>query len=48
LPKGQAKSKIVPVRLSESEAAKFSKVASKKKLTLSEWIRSTLNSEAAK
>jgi predicted HicB family RNase H-like nuclease len=47
LPKGLAKRKIVPVRLSNSEAGKFSKAAKARKQSLSEWIRSTLNAAIA-
>ena len=43
LPKGQAKGRIVPVRLTNDEAASFAKAARVNKQTLSEWMRSTLN-----
>jgi len=42
LPKGEAKGKIVPVRFKPEEIAKISKAAKTKKQTISEWIRSTL------
>ena len=43
LPKGQAKGRIVPMRLTSAEAASFVKAAKARKQTLSEWIRSTLH-----
>jgi len=47
LPKGEAKGKIVPVRLAENEARAFTKAAKGSKKTLSEWIRGTLNAKIA-
>ena len=47
LPKGQAKGKIVPVRLSDSETKLFTKAATKSPhKTLSAWIRATLQQAA--
>jgi hypothetical protein len=43
LPKGQAKGRIVPIRLTNGEAASFAKAARATKQSLSEWVRSTLN-----
>ena len=45
LPKGQAKEKIVPVRLTNGEAISFGRAARASKQTLSEWIRGTLNAK---
>ncbi len=45
LPKGQARGKIVPMRLSPAEATAFEKAAKAAKQTLSEWMRSTLNAK---
>jgi hypothetical protein len=43
LPKGEAKGKIVPVRLSEEELKLFTKAANKSvHKTLSSWIRHSL------
>ncbi len=42
LPKGDAKGKIVPVRVRGEEFKQFSKAAKANKQTLSEWIRETL------
>jgi hypothetical protein len=43
LPKGKAKGKIVPVRLSEEELKLFTKAANKSvHKTLSSWIRHSL------
>jgi predicted HicB family RNase H-like nuclease len=47
LPKGQAKAKIVPVRLAENQAKTFAKAAKRSKQSLSEWIRSALNAAIA-
>ena len=47
LPKGHAKGKIVPVRLSVSEFKEFTKAADKSEhKTLSAWIRHTLRESA--
>lgn len=47
LPKGHAKGRIVPVRLSDSEAKLFTKAADKSPhKTLSAWIRATLQQAA--
>ena len=43
LPKGQAKGKIIPVRITNAEASLWAKTAKASKQTLSDWIRSTLN-----
>ncbi len=43
LPKGDAKAKIVPVRFKPDEIAKITKAAKSRKLTVSEWIRTTLS-----
>lgn len=42
LPKGQAKGRIVPIRLTHDERFKYEKVAKANGQTLSEWVRSTL------
>lgn len=47
LPKGHAKGRIVPVRLTESELKLFSKAA-KAHESLSSWIRHTLREAAEK
>jgi len=39
LPKGEAKGKIVPIRLTKAEAERLAQAARKNGLTLSEWIR---------
>ena len=41
LPKGEAKSKIVPVRFAKAEHERLSKAAKANKQNVSEWIRST-------
>lgn len=47
LPKGQAKGKIVPMRLSESEVKRFTKAAEKSPhKTLSAWMRQSLHDAA--
>lgn len=47
LPKGHAKGKIVPVRLSDSETKLFTRAADKSPhKTLSAWIRATLQQAA--
>jgi len=43
LPKGAAKGKIVPVRFTADDLKAIEAKAKAKNLTLSEWIRSTLN-----
>jgi len=43
LPKGEAKGRIVPVRFTAASLKAIEKVARKKNLSLSAWIRSTLN-----
>jgi len=42
LPKGHAKGQIVPVRFNPEDLKKIMAAAKAKKLSLSEWIRSTL------
>jgi predicted HicB family RNase H-like nuclease len=42
LPKGEAKGKVIGLRLSVEEVKTISAAAKSKKQTLSEWIRSTL------
>jgi uncharacterized protein (DUF1778 family) len=49
LPKGHAKGKIVPVRLTDDEAKLFAKAANASEhKTLSAWIRHTLREAATK
>jgi predicted HicB family RNase H-like nuclease len=43
LPKGDAKAKIVPVRFKPEEYKAITRAAKTSKLSLSEWIRGTLN-----
>jgi hypothetical protein len=43
LPKGTAKGKIVPVRFTANDLKAIEAKAKAQKLTVSEWIRSTLN-----
>ena len=43
LPKGEAKGKIVALRFSADDLKRVSAAAKAKKLSVSEWIRSTLN-----
>lgn len=43
LPKGEAKGKLVALRLSDSEVKRVSSAAKAKNVSISEWIRSTLN-----
>ena len=45
LPKGQARGKIVLMRLSPGEATAFEKAAKASRKSLSEWMRSTLNAK---
>jgi hypothetical protein len=47
LPKGQAKGRIVPVRLTSGQAALFGRVAKANRQTLSEWIRDALNAKVS-
>jgi hypothetical protein len=47
LPKGEAKGRIVPVRFNADDLRAIEAAAKAKKLTLSEWIRSTLNAAIA-
>jgi predicted HicB family RNase H-like nuclease len=47
LPKGEAKGKIVPVRFNAEERKAIEAAAKAKKLSLSEWIRSTLQAAIA-
>lgn len=49
LPKGHAKGKIVPVRLTDAEAKLFAKAAERSDhKTLSSWIRNALQAAAEK
>jgi predicted HicB family RNase H-like nuclease len=43
LPKGTVREKITPIRLQGDERSAFEKAAQKAGLSLSEWIRKTLN-----
>jgi predicted HicB family RNase H-like nuclease len=43
LPKGEAKGKIVALRLNPEDVKKYTTAAKTKNLSVSEWIRSTLN-----
>lgn len=45
LPKGTAKGKIVPVRFTAGDLKAIEAKAKAQKLTVSEWIRSTLSAE---
>jgi hypothetical protein len=47
LPKGEAKGRIVPVRFNADDLRAIEAAAKAKKLTISEWIRSTLNAAIA-
>jgi len=47
LPKGEAKGKIVPVRFSAEERKAIEAAAKAMKLSLSEWIRNTLQAAIA-
>ena len=42
LPKGEAKGKIVPIRFNADNLRRVERAAKAKNLSLSEWIRSTL------
>jgi hypothetical protein len=44
LPKGEAKGETLRIRVTPSELRAFEGLAKAKKLTVSEWIRSTLGS----
>ena len=43
LPKGQAKAGAIQVRLNDDDRKRVEKAAKSQKLTVSEWIRNTLN-----
>ena len=43
LPKGHAKGQIVPVRFNADELKRITQAAKAQKVTVSHWIRSTLN-----
>lgn len=43
LPKGKAKSRIVPVRFANGDLKVIESAAKASKYTISEWIRNTLN-----
>jgi predicted HicB family RNase H-like nuclease len=45
LPKGAAKGRIVPVRFAPDDLKAIEAAARAAKLSVSEWIRSTLNAE---
>lgn len=47
LPKGEVK-KVTPIRLQDNERAMFEQAAEKAGLSLSEWIRQTLNGAVLK
>ena len=47
LAKGQAKGKIVPVRFSPKDLKRIAARAKASDMTVSEWIRSTLNAAVA-
>jgi predicted HicB family RNase H-like nuclease len=42
LPKGEAKGKIVPIRFNPDDLKRIAGAAKARKLSVSEWIRSTL------
>ena len=42
LPKGEAKAKIMPVRLNPDDRKRIEKAAKTKGQTVSQWVRSTL------
>jgi hypothetical protein len=48
MPKGQAKSRIVPVRFTEDDLKALEAAARASHQTVSEWIRSTLNAAIPK
>ena len=43
LPKGEAKGKIVPIRFNADDVRRVERAARASKLSVSEWVRSTLN-----
>jgi predicted HicB family RNase H-like nuclease len=43
LPKGDAKGRIVPVRFNANDLKRITATAKASKMTLSEWVRNTLN-----
>lgn len=43
MPKGHAKGRIVPVRFKDEDLKRMAALAKAKSLTVSEWIRSTLD-----
>ena len=43
LPKGDAKGRIVPVRFNADDLKRITAQAKASKMTVSEWVRSTLN-----
>ncbi|HYB84203.1 MAG TPA: hypothetical protein VED86_02645 [archaeon] len=45
LPKGQAKGRIVPIRLTHDERTRYEKEARSNGQTLSQWVRSTLSAK---
>jgi predicted HicB family RNase H-like nuclease len=47
LPKGEAKGKIIALRLNAEDVKRVSAAAKARKLSVSEWIRSTLNAAMA-
>jgi predicted HicB family RNase H-like nuclease len=48
LPKGEALGKPTPIRFQTDERAAFERAAKKEGLTLSEWVRQTLNKAVGK
>ncbi len=46
MPVGEAKGSITPIRLSAGEKASFEDLAKKEGLSLSQWVRKTLNDSA--
>jgi hypothetical protein len=48
LPKGQAKGRIVPIRLTHDERLRYQKTAKANGQTLSEWVRGTLAAKVSK
>lgn len=43
LPKGEAKGRIVPIRFNNQDIKRVEAAAKANQMTVSEWIRSTLN-----
>ncbi|MGE0103529.1 MAG: hypothetical protein AB7H86_13380 [Blastocatellales bacterium] len=43
LPKGEALAKVTPIRFQVAEKAQYEKAAEAEGITLSEWVRKTLN-----